>query len=108
SRLSQEPEDVKPRSTSISRTDDGTKITVLVRRDTKFSKVFQAAEVRCMRITSGSKKFGKEPGAYTYGKHVQVTYEGKRIQKEETPAEVSMEDGDTIDAHLGQVGGGHP
>ncbi|KAK0219807.1 small ubiquitin-like modifier [Armillaria fumosa] len=69
-------------------------ITVLVRRDTKFSKVFQAAE----------KKFGKEPGACTF----KFTYEGRRIQKEETPAEVNMEDGDTIDAHLGQVGGGHP
>lgn len=90
--MSQEAEDVKPKININIQTDDGTKITVLVRRDTKFSKVFQAAE----------KKFGKEPGTFKF------TYEGRRIQKEETPAEVNMEDGDTIDAHLGQVGGGHP
>ncbi|KAK0209189.1 ubiquitin-related domain-containing protein [Desarmillaria ectypa] len=89
--MSQEPEEVKPKININIQTDDGTKITVLVRRDTKFSKVFQAAE----------KKFGKESGTFKF------TYEGKRIQKDETPAEVDMEDGDTIDAHLGQVGGGH-
>ncbi|SJL11500.1 uncharacterized protein ARMOST_14904 [Armillaria ostoyae] len=91
--MSQEPEDVKPKININIQTDDGTKITVLVRRDTKFSKVFQAAEKNSGKSQARTFKF---------------TYEGKRIQKEETPAEVDMEDGDTIDAHLGQVGGGHP
>ncbi|KAG7446046.1 uncharacterized protein BT62DRAFT_932386 [Guyanagaster necrorhizus] len=68
-------------------------ITVLVRRDTKFSKVFQAAEVRYTRDWV-------EPCTFKF------TYEGKRVQKDDTPAAIDMEDGDTIDAHLGQVGGG--
>ncbi|KAK0432484.1 hypothetical protein EV421DRAFT_1742236 [Armillaria borealis] len=62
---------VKPKINIHIQTDDGIKITVLVRRDTKFSKVVQAAG------WLGTFKF---------------TYEGKRIQKDEGPAEVDRED----------------
>ncbi|KAF9040225.1 ubiquitin-like protein [Hymenopellis radicata] len=89
--MSQEPEDVKPKINIHIQTDGGDKIAVMVRRDTRFAKVFAAAE----------KKFGKEPGTFKF------TYEGKRIQPDQTPAEVDMEDQDTIDAHLEQTGGGN-
>lgn len=56
----------------------------------KFAKIFEAAE----------KRFQKEPGTFKF------TYDGNRINKEDTPASLGMEDGDQVDAHLGQVGGG--
>ncbi|KJA16600.1 hypothetical protein HYPSUDRAFT_47214 [Hypholoma sublateritium FD-334 SS-4] len=56
----------------------------------KFAKIFEAAE----------KRFGKEPGTFKF------TYDGQRVNKDDTPAGLSMEDGDQIDAFLEQLGGG--
>lgn len=87
--MSQEPEDTKPKL-NLNITYDGTNITVKVKANMGFSKIFAAAE----------KRFGKEPGTFKF------TFEGNRIQKEDTPASLGMEDGDQIDAFLEQVGGG--
>ncbi|KAG1758221.1 hypothetical protein EDD22DRAFT_214704 [Suillus occidentalis] len=46
------------------------------------------------------KRFGKEPGTFKF------TYDGKRLRAENTPMDMEMEDGDIIDAHLEQLGGG--
>ncbi|KAF8151759.1 hypothetical protein B0H34DRAFT_728920 [Crassisporium funariophilum] len=89
--MSQEPEDVKPKL-NLNIGYDGTHITVKVKTNMKFAKIFEAAE----------KRFGKEPGTFKF------TYEGSRISKEDTPASLGMEDGDQIDAFLEQLGGSTP
>ena len=38
--------------------------------------------------------------------HVRFVYDGTRVQPDMTPDDLDMEDGDTIDAFLEQVGGG--
>ncbi|KAF8804028.1 hypothetical protein BYT27DRAFT_7107980 [Phlegmacium glaucopus] len=85
--MSQEPEDVKPKL-NLNIAYDGTHITVKVKTNMKFAKIFEASE----------KRFGKEPGTFKF------TYEGQRVGKEDTPASLGMEDGDQIDAFLEQVG----
>ncbi|KAJ7302340.1 ubiquitin-related domain-containing protein [Mycena albidolilacea] len=87
--MSTEAEDVKPKL-NLNITFDGNQITVKVKPNTKFTKIFQAAEQR----------FGKEPGTFKF------TYDGQRINKEDTPADLEIEDGDQIDCHLEQLGGG--
>ncbi|RDB21923.1 Ubiquitin-like protein SMT3 [Hypsizygus marmoreus] len=87
--MSQEPEDVKPKL-NLNIGHDGTQITVKVKANMKFAKIFAAAEQR----------FGKEPGTFKF------TYDGARVQPTDTPGDLGMEDGDQIDAHLEQIGGG--
>ncbi|GJE99690.1 ubiquitin-related domain-containing protein [Phanerochaete sordida] len=84
----QKPEDVKPKLTVNVQFQTQT-CTVKVRATTQFKKIFDAAEA----------KFGQPSGAFRY------TFEGSRIRPEQTPGELEMEDGDTIDAHLQQLGG---
>ncbi|KAF8883034.1 hypothetical protein BD779DRAFT_1444412 [Infundibulicybe gibba] len=85
--MSQEPEeDVKPKL-NINVVYDGTQITVKVKANMRFQKIFDAAE----------KRFGKEPGTFKF------TFEGKRVQKDDTPTSIGMEDGDIVDAFLEQV-----
>ncbi|PPQ67795.1 hypothetical protein CVT25_009099 [Psilocybe cyanescens] len=84
--MSQEPEDVKPKL-NLNISYDGTQITVKVKTNMKFSKIFEAAE----------KRFGKDKGTFKF------TYDGQRVKPEQTPAELEMEDGDQIDAFLEQV-----
>ncbi|KAJ7641502.1 ubiquitin-related domain-containing protein [Roridomyces roridus] len=86
--MSQEPEDVKPKL-NLNISYEGNQITVKVKPNTKFTKIFQAAEQR----------FGKEPGTFKF------VYEGNRINKEDTPAELGIEDQDQIDCFLEQTGG---
>jgi small ubiquitin-related modifier len=86
--MSEEAEDVKPKM-NITINYEGQTITVKVRANTNFTKIFQAAE----------KKFGKEPGTFKF------TAGGQRLRPEQTPAEMDLEDGDQIDAHLEQLGG---
>ncbi|KAF9476139.1 hypothetical protein BDN70DRAFT_188524 [Pholiota conissans] len=86
--MSQEPEDVKPKL-NLNISYDGAQITVKVKTNMKFGKIFEAAE----------KKFGKESGTFKF------TYEGQRVSKDDTPAGLGMEDGDQIDAFLEQLGG---
>ncbi|KAF8952256.1 hypothetical protein BDZ97DRAFT_1613042, partial [Flammula alnicola] len=81
-----EPEDVKPKL-NLNISYDGAQITVKVKTNMKFAKIFEAAEVQ---------RFGKESGTFKF------TYEGARVSKEDTPAGLGMEDGDQIDAFLEQ------
>ncbi|KAF8057606.1 hypothetical protein FPV67DRAFT_237919 [Lyophyllum atratum] len=89
--MSQEAEDVKPKL-NLSINYEQTQITVKVKANMKFAKIFTAAETR----------FEKEPGTFKF------TYEGNRVQADDTPAGLGMEDGDQIDAFLQQVGGYWP
>ncbi|KAG2037098.1 hypothetical protein BDR03DRAFT_1092046 [Suillus americanus] len=82
-------EDVKPKL-SLVINYEGTQITVKVKHNMPFKKIFDAAE----------KRFGKEPGTFKF------TYDGKRLRAENTPVDMEMEEGDIIDAHLEQLGGG--
>ncbi|KAJ7495981.1 ubiquitin-related domain-containing protein [Mycena galericulata] len=86
--MSQEPEDVKPKL-NLNIVYEGNQITVKVKANTKFAKIFQAAE----------QKFGKEADTFKF------VYEGVRIGKDDTPAGLSIEDGDQIDCFLEQLGG---
>lgn len=86
----QKPGDVKPKLTVTVQFQNQT-CTVKVRSTTQFKKIFDAAEA----------KFGQPAGAFRY------TFEGQRIRPEQTPLELDMEDGDTIDAHLQQLGGSY-
>ncbi|KAH9961937.1 ubiquitin-related domain-containing protein [Russula dissimulans] len=84
-----EPEDSKPKLNLII-SHSGTQVTVKVKANMQFKKIFEVAE----------KRFGKEPGSLRF------VYDGERLSPTETPAERSMEEGDVIDAHLQQLGGG--
>ncbi|KZT65526.1 hypothetical protein DAEQUDRAFT_716444 [Daedalea quercina L-15889] len=86
----EEHEDVKPKL-NVNIMYEGQNCTVKVKPITPFAKVFQAAE----------KRFNKDPGTLKF------LFDGQRLRPEMTPAEVEMEDGDTVDAHLEQLGGGH-
>ncbi|KAJ7216277.1 ubiquitin-related domain-containing protein [Mycena haematopus] len=86
--MSQEPEDVKPKL-NLNITYEGNQITVKVKPNTKFAKIFQAAE----------QKFGKDAGTFKF------VYDGQRVSKENTPADLGIEDQDQIDCFLEQVGG---
>jgi len=61
-----------------------------VRPSTKFSKVFDAY---CQRKAL-------QPNA------VRFLMDGERLRPDQTPEEMDMEDGDSIDARLEQEGGG--
>ncbi|KAG2131148.1 ubiquitin-related domain-containing protein [Suillus cothurnatus] len=87
--MPEDAEDVKPKL-SLVINYEGTQITVKVKHNMAFKKIFDAAE----------KRFGKEPGTFKF------TYDGKRLTPENTPIDMEMEDGDIIDAHLEQLGGG--
>ncbi|KAH7915765.1 hypothetical protein BJ138DRAFT_1122292 [Hygrophoropsis aurantiaca] len=87
--MSEEPEDVKPKLNLVINYE-GTHITVKVKANMPFKKIFDAAE----------KRFGKDAGTFKF------VYEGKRLNATDTPAGVDLEDGDMIDAHLEQLGGG--
>ncbi|OAX38232.1 ubiquitin-like protein [Rhizopogon vinicolor AM-OR11-026] len=87
--MSEDTEDVKPKL-SLVINYEGTQITVKVKHNMPFKKIFDAAE----------KRFGKEPGTFKF------TYDGKRLRAENTPVDLEMEEGDIIDAHLEQTGGG--
>ncbi|KAJ7202866.1 hypothetical protein GGX14DRAFT_653261 [Mycena pura] len=83
-----EPEDVKPKL-NLTLNYEGNQITVKVKANTKFAKIFQAAEV-------------------CFARTFKFVHEGKRVSKDDTPAELDIEDGDQIDCFLEQVGGGPP
>ncbi|KZT01946.1 ubiquitin-like protein [Laetiporus sulphureus 93-53] len=83
-----EGEDLKPKI-NITINFDGQVCTVKVKPGMPFKKIFDAAESR----------FNREPGTLKY------TFDGQRLRPEQCPAELDMEDGDVIDAHLPQMGG---
>ncbi|TFK98025.1 ubiquitin-related domain-containing protein [Pterulicium gracile] len=86
--MAEEGEDVKPKLNLTIQCEDQS-ITVKVKANTKFNKIFEAA----------SNKFGKSLASLKF------TYEGVRVLADETPHERDMEDGDVIDAHIEQIGG---
>jgi len=81
-------EDVKPKLNLVINYE-GQHITVKVKPNMPFRKIFEAAE----------KRFGKDSGTFRF------VYDGNRLRADGTPAEASMEEGDVIDAVLQQVGG---
>ncbi|GAW07577.1 ubiquitin-related domain-containing protein [Lentinula edodes] len=86
--MSQEPADVKPKL-NLQIQYEGNQVTVKVKADMQFKKIFKAAAI----------KFNKEEGTLKF------TYDGNRIQEDDSPAGLGMEDGDLIDAFLEQLGG---
>ncbi|KAF5320080.1 hypothetical protein D9611_010280 [Ephemerocybe angulata] len=90
--MSQEPEgDVKPKL-NLNIGYEGQNVTVKVKANMKFQKIFEVVE----------KRFQKDSGTFKF------VFEGQRITPEDTPGSLGMEDGDQIDAFLMQVGGGDP
>ncbi|EGN97650.1 hypothetical protein SERLA73DRAFT_75317 [Serpula lacrymans var. lacrymans S7.3] len=87
--MADESEDVKPKLNLVVNYE-GNHITVKVKANMAFKKIFEAAE----------KRFGKEPGTFKF------VHEGQRLNAMDTPAQREMEDGDMIDAVLEQLGGG--
>lgn len=69
---------------------DGTQVHFKVKRTTPFQKVFNAYATR-QNLNSESLKF---------------LFDGRRLKAHETPADYDMEDGDSIDCMLEQLGGG--
>ncbi|KAJ8516715.1 hypothetical protein ONZ45_g6000 [Pleurotus djamor] len=86
--MSGENEDVKPKL-NITVALGEQQVTVKVKPNMPFRKIFEAAEQR----------FGKDPGTFRF------TYDGERIKADDTPGSLGMEDGDQVDAHLEQIGG---
>jgi len=84
----EQQEDVKPKL-NLNVVFEGNQITVKVKATMRLSKIFEAAE----------KRFGKDLGALRF------TYEGQRLNGEDTPTQLGMEDGDQIDAFIQQLGG---
>jgi len=64
-------------------------ISVAVSMSTQFSKVFDVAY----------KKFNKKKGT------IKFTFDGQRVQADDTPKMLEMTDGDLIEAHIEQLGG---
>ncbi|KAI0315485.1 ubiquitin-related domain-containing protein [Amylostereum chailletii] len=86
--MSAEAEETKPKL-NITINYEGNPITVKVKANMQFKKIFEVAE----------QKFGKESGTFKF------VFEGERVLPQDTPAGRGMEDGDVIDAHLEQLGG---
>ncbi|KAJ4490642.1 hypothetical protein J3R30DRAFT_3423600 [Lentinula aciculospora] len=86
--MSPEPSDVKPKL-NLQIQYEGNQVTVKVKATMHFTTIFKAAAA----------KFNKEPGTLKF------TYDGNRIQEDDSPASLGMEDGDLIDAFLEQLGG---
>lgn len=73
----------------IVKDGNGTEVHFKVKPHTKFEKVMSAyCQKKGMDIA-----------------HVRFLFDGERIRKEQTPSEIGMEDGDSIDAVIEQVGG---
>jgi len=70
-------------------TSSGEEVFFKIKRNTKLSKL-QAAYAN---------KVGKDVGT------IRFLYDGNRINDEDTPASLDMEDNDTIDVMVEQVGG---
>lgn len=68
---------------------DGAEVHFKVRMSTKFEKIF----------TAFCSKKSLDPS------HVRFLFDGQRIQSTSTPADLEMEDGDSIDAMMEQIGG---
>ncbi|VDB98189.1 unnamed protein product [Peniophora sp. CBMAI 1063] len=86
--MAEEQVDQKPKL-NISIVYEGTPITVKVKANMAFQKIFDVA----------AERFGKDKGTLRF------MYEGARVRPDETPAMLNMEDGDQIDAHIEQLGG---
>ncbi|EIN06823.1 hypothetical protein PUNSTDRAFT_136655 [Punctularia strigosozonata HHB-11173 SS5] len=84
----------------------GQQTTIKVKVNTPFSKIFDAIH----------KKFGKESGHFNVSLRnapdscpsipllgtLKFVYDGVRVNPDDTPAALELEDGDVVDAHLQQ------
>ncbi|KIJ40296.1 hypothetical protein M422DRAFT_32338 [Sphaerobolus stellatus SS14] len=84
-----EVEDVKPKL-NLTVVFGENSMKIQVKPNTPFKKVFEATY----------KRFNLAPGSIRFG------YEGSRIQPDDTPFSLGVEDDDQIDAQAEQVGGG--
>ncbi len=87
-----ESADEKPSSEHLSlkvKSQDGNEVYFKVKRTTQFHKV----------MTAYCKKVGADLES------VRFLFDGQRLQQNQTPADVSMEDEDVIDAMVMQTGG---
>lgn len=88
--------DVKPNVESTKHTltirlgTDQDELTIKVKGTTKFAKIYQAV----------AQQTGKDKGSFT------LTYEGTRVNENETPADLDFEEEECLDLHLAQIGGG--
>nr|OQO16352.1 hypothetical protein B0A51_16046 [Rachicladosporium sp. CCFEE 5018] len=73
----------------IFRDSNNTEITFKLKPTTKFAKAFDAFAKKTERKTT----------------ELRFLYEGERLNAEQTIEEVGMEDGDTVDVHMEQLGG---
>ncbi|KAI9566595.1 hypothetical protein HD554DRAFT_2174252 [Boletus coccyginus] len=106
--MSQDDEDVKPKL-NLNVEFEGQKITVKVKANMPFRKIFEAAEVRRAVVVWLSRldpARRRNASRKNQAGTLRFAYEGKRLRPEDTPVELDMEDGDQIDAFLQQVGGG--
>mmetsp|Transcript_78219 Transcript_78219/g.172620 ORF Transcript_78219/g.172620 Transcript_78219/m.172620 type:complete len:95 (-) Transcript_78219:20-304(-) len=85
-------EEVKVESISfyIKASESHDSVQFKVKPGTKFSKVIDAY----------CKKKALDPNA------IRLLYNGQRVASDDTPAKLELEEGDTIEAFLQQIGGG--
>jgi small ubiquitin-related modifier len=91
--MSQSPSEFKPKALRIKVVDTSGKETeVKIRPDTPLRKLFHAL----------TRERSVQPGTFRF------TFDGKRLSDEDTPENAGICDGDVIDCHLAQQGGGLP
>lgn len=74
---------------NIKVTDNNNEVFFKIKRTTKLEKLMNAF---CERQ-------GKAPQS------VRFLFEGQRVQKNDTPDQLDMQDGDTLEVHQEQIGG---
>jgi len=89
SQLEPDQTQAKPEKIGIVVDYQGEHLKLQLKSATSLRKVFEAA----------AKKFNKDLAALRF------TFDGNRLQSEDTPDSVGLEEGDVIDAHLEQLGG---
>jgi small ubiquitin-related modifier len=95
--MSAEGEDVKPKQEASAsehlnlkvKSQDGNAVFFKVKKSTQLKKLMDAY---CTRV-------GADP------KSIRFMFDGRRIEPQETPEDLGMEDDDEIDAMISQVGG---
>ncbi|KAF5121131.1 Ubiquitin-like protein SMT3 [Metarhizium anisopliae] len=85
-----ERDELQPEHLNIKVTDNNNQMVFKVKRSTKLERLMNAF---CDRQ-------GKSPNS------VRFLFEGSRVQPTETPDDLEMQDGDTIEVHQEQIGGG--
>ncbi|KAK5652600.1 hypothetical protein OQA88_10361 [Cercophora sp. LCS_1] len=76
---------------NIKVTDNNNEVFFKIKRNTKLDKL----------MTAFCERQGKSPAS------VRFLFEGQRVQPADTPDTLEMQDGDTLEVHQEQVGGGY-